>query len=75
MLALAADPAHLQQCLAAAVAQCFNEDQAEAAIIGGGPLGQAATALAHSFDRPIIAPIPAAVARLLTMMRARAAFG
>jgi allantoin racemase len=44
-------------------------------IIGGGPLGQAATALARSFGRPVLAPIPAAVARLLAMMRDRAAFG
>jgi allantoin racemase len=74
-LELVADPSRLRDGLAAAVAQCFDEDHAEAVIIGGGPLGQAATALAQSFDRPIIAPIPAAVARLLTMMRDRAAFG
>jgi allantoin racemase len=74
-LELTRDPARLQQCLAAAVAQCFGDDGAEAVIIGGGPLGQAATALARSFGRPVIAPIPAAIARLLTMMRDRAAFG
>jgi allantoin racemase len=71
----ARDPARLRDGLAAAVAQCFDDDHAEAVIIGGGPLGHAATALAQSFDRPIIAPIPAAVARLLMMMRDRAAFG
>lgn len=74
-LELVRDPARLLEGLAAAVARCFDDDHAEAAIIGGGPLGQAATALARSFDRPIIAPIPAAVARLLTMLRDRAAFG
>jgi Asp/Glu/hydantoin racemase len=67
-LALTADPARLQQCLADAVAQCFDADHAEAVIIGGGPLGQAAIALAPLFDRPIIAPIPAAVRRLVAMM-------
>jgi Asp/Glu/hydantoin racemase len=67
-LALTADPARLQQCLADAVTQCFDADQAEAVIIGGGPLGQAAIALAQSFGQPIIAPIPAAVRRLVALM-------
>lgn len=67
-LALTADPARLQQSLAEAVATCFDDDHAEAVIIGGGPLGQAATGLAQSFEQPIIAPIPAAVRRLVTMM-------
>jgi allantoin racemase len=67
-LALTADPARLQQRLADAVTQCFDEDQAEAVIIGGGPLGQAAIGLAQSFNQPIIAPIPAAVRRLVMMM-------
>ena len=67
-LALTADPARLQQCLADAVAQCFDEDQAEAVVIGGGPLGQAAVGLAQSFGQPIIAPIPAAVRRLTAAM-------
>jgi Asp/Glu/hydantoin racemase len=70
-LALTADPARLQQSLAEVVATCFDEDHAEAVIIGGGPLGQAATGLAQSLKQPIIAPIPAAVRRLVTMMRGR----
>jgi allantoin racemase len=70
-LELVRDPARLQQGLAAAVSQCFEDDHAHAVVVGGGPLGQAATALAASFDRPIIAPIPAAVARLLTVIRDR----
>jgi allantoin racemase len=70
-LELVRDPARLQQSLAAAVAQCFDDDRADAVIIGGGPLGQAALALARSFNRPVVAPIPAAVARLLTIMRDR----
>jgi Asp/Glu/hydantoin racemase len=70
-LALAADPLRLQQHLAETVAKCFDDDHAEAVIIGGGPLGQAATALAQSFEQPVIAPIPSAVRRLVTMMRSR----
>jgi allantoin racemase len=63
--ALAADPKALEEALAGAVARCIGDDGAEAVIIGGGPLGQAAIGLAGRFDRPIIAPIPAAVRRLL----------
>jgi Asp/Glu/hydantoin racemase len=66
-VALTADPARLQASLAEAVAKCFDHDHAEAVIIGGGPLGQAATALARSFERPIIAPIPSAVRRLMAV--------
>jgi Asp/Glu/hydantoin racemase len=68
-VALAGDPVRLQQCLAEAVATCFDDDRAEAVIIGGGPLGQAATALAQSFRQPVIAPIPSAVRRLVAMVR------
>ena len=67
---LAADPAGLDEALAAAVRQCIDEDGAEAVIIGGGPLGQAAINLAGRFgDVPLIAPIPAAVRRLRAQMR------
>lgn len=72
-LELAANSLHLEQALATAVAQCFDEDHAEAVIIGGGPLGQAAVGLARSFNQHIIAPIPAAVRQLLAMMRSGAA--
>jgi allantoin racemase len=68
-VALAADPARLEQSLGRAVAECFEVDHAETVIIGGGPLGQAALALARSFSRPIIAPIPAAMRRLTGMMK------
>jgi allantoin racemase len=67
-VALTADPARLRASLAEAVAQCFAHDHAEAVIIGGGPLGQAATALAQSFRQPIIAPIPSAVRRLVAVL-------
>lgn len=61
--ALTADSAALEQALAQAVQACLD-DGAQAVIIGGGPLGQAAVSLARQFDVPIIAPISAAVRRL-----------
>lgn len=61
--ALTADSAALEQALVRAVQACL-EDGAQAVIIGGGPLGQAALSLARLFDVPIIAPISAAVRRL-----------
>ena len=66
--ALTADPEALQAALAEAVRQCIEEDQAEAVIIGGGPLGQVALELAPQFHVPIIAPISAAVRRLVGLM-------
>jgi allantoin racemase len=69
-LELAADPDRLIEALRRAVAACIQLDQAEAVIIGGGPLGNAATALSSSFSIPVIAPIPAAVRRLLTILSA-----
>jgi len=67
-LALVADPDRLIAALADAVSECLERDQAEAVIIGGGPLGNAATALASRFNVPVIAPIPAAVGRLSAML-------
>jgi allantoin racemase len=64
-LALTADPPRLLEALAGAVERSIRCDGAAAVIIGGGPLGQAAIALAPRFATPIIAPIPAAVRRLL----------
>jgi len=65
---LTADPARLVEALRVAVAACIQLDKAEAVIIGGGPLGNAATALAPMFSIPVIAPIPAAVHRLQSLM-------
>jgi allantoin racemase len=67
---LTAESAQLQEALATAVTSCFDDDGAEAVIIGGGPLGQAALDLAKAFRRPIIAPIPAAARRLMALMAA-----
>ncbi len=56
------DPARLRAALAGAVEACIAQDGAEAVIIGGGPLGEAARALQPMFAVPVIAPIPSAVA-------------
>lgn len=69
-LAIAADPEALHDALALAVAECIERDGAEAVVIGGGPLGQAARTLAPYFGIPIIAPIPAAMRLLLQRLGA-----
>jgi len=61
---LAAHPQALEEALARAVQRCIEEDGAQAVIIGGGPLGQAALALAPRFRVPVIAPISAAMRQL-----------
>ncbi|MCP3471917.1 aspartate/glutamate racemase family protein [Bradyrhizobium sp. CCGUVB1N3] len=66
--AIAAQPRRLNEELAEAVKACIERDGAEAVIIGGGPLGEAATHLQAFFAEPIIAPIPSAVRRLLGLI-------
>jgi Asp/Glu/hydantoin racemase len=68
-LALVADPDRLVEALAEAVWQSIELDGTEAVVIGGGPLGRAAIALGSRFATPIIAPIPAAMHRLLAMVQ------
>jgi Asp/Glu/hydantoin racemase len=67
-VALIADPQALLAGLVAAVRACIDEDGAEAVIIGGGPLAQAAHELQPLFGVPIIRPIAAAVARITAAM-------
>lgn len=67
--ALAASPAQLVEALAQAVTMCVQHDGAEAVVIGGGPLGDAATALAARVAHPVIAPIPAAVRRITATLQ------
>jgi len=67
---LVADPARLRAALTKVVALCIRHDGADAVIIGGGPLGQAALELQSLFSVPIIAPIPAAVRRVVALIRA-----
>ena len=74
-LTLVADPPGLVEALAEAVRQSISCDGAQAVIIGGGPLGRAAIALASRFTTPIIAPIPAAVRRLLRAIARRLGAG
>jgi Asp/Glu/hydantoin racemase len=59
-LHLAARPQDMRERLAEAVGACVTEDGAEAVVIGGGPLGEAAEALRHRFPVPVIGPVPAA---------------
>jgi Asp/Glu/hydantoin racemase len=66
--ALAAEPDKLTAALGVAVQRCID-DGAQAVIIGGGPLGQAALALTGRFSVPVIAPIPAAVRLLLQRLK------
>jgi Asp/Glu/hydantoin racemase len=68
-VALAADAHRLRDGLEAAVRACIEHDGAEAVLIGGGPLGEAAAHLQQMFSTPIIAPIPCAVERLIGMLR------
>jgi Asp/Glu/hydantoin racemase len=64
------DPALLRAALACVVEACIAQDGAEAVIIGGGPLGEAARDLQPMFAVPVIAPIPAAVVRIMRLVTA-----
>ena len=59
-LQLVAQPDALTQQLLRAVQACVSQDGAQTVVIGGGPLGQAAQALAQHTDTPLIAPLTAA---------------
>lgn len=63
--ALAGDKAALTQALGEMVEACISADEAQAVIIGGGPLAEAAGALEARFSTPVIAPIPCAITSLL----------
>ena len=65
---LAADPALLREGLAQAVAQCVALDGAQAVVIGGGPLAQAAGELAPRFAQPVISAVDAAVEEALALL-------
>jgi allantoin racemase len=66
---LVAEPGRLVEALREVVSTCIERDKAEAVIIGGGPLGNAAAALTPMFTIPVIAPIPVAVNRILDLVR------
>jgi Asp/Glu/hydantoin racemase len=65
---LVRDKDRLRDALADAVRRCVNDDGAEAVIIGGGPLGEAARELEPMFAIPIVAPIPAAIRLILAIL-------
>jgi allantoin racemase len=67
-VALASDPALLTEALAGAVRASIEEDGAEAVIIGGGPLGQAAEKLRPRFDQPVLGSIPCAIERVIGLI-------
>ena len=60
-LVLAADPALQCERLGDAVAQCVQRDGAQAVVIGGGPLSEAALWLAPRFEVPVLSPVVAAM--------------
>lgn len=65
---LAATPSDMTERLAEAVDLCVREDGADAVIIGGGPLGEAAEALRDRFPVPIVGPIPAAAREIRLLL-------
>ncbi|WP_282694593.1 aspartate/glutamate racemase family protein [Streptomyces sp. CC208A] len=65
---LAAAPDEMTDRLAEAVDRCVKEDGAEAVVIGGGPLGEAAEALRHRFPVPVVGPIPAAAGEVRRLL-------
>ncbi|MFC8957211.1 aspartate/glutamate racemase family protein [Streptomyces sp. NPDC057101] len=65
---LSADPALLLDRLELAVLACVERDGAEAVVIGGGPLGEAAEALRSRCPVRIVAPIPAACRALTRLL-------
>lgn len=67
-LALAADPALQCERLALAVAQCIEQDGAQAVVIGGGPLSEAALWLAPRFAQPVLSPVVAAMQTALASL-------
>lgn len=71
--ALIGDPTQLRAALAGAVEACIALDGAEAVIIGGGPLGEAARELQPMFTVPVIAPILSAVRRIILLIEAPSA--
>ncbi len=64
---LAADPELLSARLRDSVERCLEDDHAEAVIIGGGPLSEAAKTLQPFYVFPIIAPIETAIQQVLRL--------
>ncbi len=64
-LDLATDPTRTVSELAEAIERAVQDDGAEAVVIGGGPLAEAARTLSATLAVPLVEPVPAAVRRLL----------
>ncbi len=58
---LMADPLALEQALLRVCELAVGDDDAQAIVIGGGPLAVVGRALAHRLPVPVIEPVPAAV--------------
>ena len=67
--ALMSDPRALENAMLQACQRAIAERGATAIVIGGGPLARVASALSQQLAIPVIAPIPAAVRRLITQIR------
>ena len=66
---LLTDPAHMEAELEAACRRAIGKPDLGSIIIGGGPLAKAARALSAKLDFPIIEPVPAAVKRLVALLK------
>jgi allantoin racemase len=60
-LVLAMDASLQEEVLVRLATDCFDLDGAEAVVVGGGPLSEAARALRIRFGSGIIEPVPAAI--------------
>lgn len=67
-LELAGNPRLQDERLADAVAACVA-DGAQAVVIGGGPLAEAATRLGARFDVPVISPVAAAAREVELLLK------
>lgn len=65
---LMADPGRVLAALDALVRRAVHDDGAEAVVIGGGPLADAARALAATAPVPLVEPVPAAVRRMAALL-------
>lgn len=64
---LVANPHMLSASLSECVERCFKDDHAEAVIIGGGPLSEAAKNLQPLYQYPIIVPVESALQQVLRL--------
>lgn len=63
-----ADPDRVLEALDDLIRRAVNESGAEAVIVGGGPLADAARTLAETSPVPLIEPVPAAVREMATIL-------